>query len=136
MRRYLPLVMACTCFSVRAQQNDTTQTLSLVKLDEVVLEAKVIFGSKFEARNRTGSSYYISPQEIQKFNYTDVNRALRMVPGVNVYEEDGFGLRPNISLRGTSPERSAKITLMEDGVLIAPAPYSAPAAYYFPTIAR
>ena len=136
MRPFLSLILACACFSARAQQPDTTQTLSLVNLDEVVLEAKVIFGSKFEARNRTGSSYYISPQEIQKFNYTDVNRALRMVPGVNVYEEDGFGLRPNISLRGTSPERSAKITLMEDGVLIAPAPYSAPAAYYFPTIAR
>ncbi|WP_222984702.1 TonB-dependent receptor family protein [Flagellimonas meishanensis] len=131
---FLLFVLCCTL--VTAQQNQPANDSSLIKLDEVVLSAKVIFGSKFVAKNRTGSAYYLSPEEIKKFNYTDVNRTLRSVPGVNVYEEDGFGLRPNISLRGTSPERSAKITLMEDGVLIAPAPYSAPSAYYFPTIAR
>ncbi|NAY90360.1 TonB-dependent receptor [Muricauda sp. JGD-17] len=136
MMRLIPVLLFLCCFFVKAQQNPTANDSSLIKLDEVILSAKVIFGSKFVAKNRTGSAYYISPEEIKKFNYTDVNRTLRSVPGVNVYEEDGFGLRPNISLRGTSPERSAKITLMEDGVLIAPAPYSAPSAYYFPTIAR
>ncbi len=109
---------------------------SIQKLDEVLINSNAIFGNKYVAKNRTGSSYYISPEELKKFNYTDINRVLRTIPGVNFYEEDGFGLRPNISLRGTSPERSAKISLMEDGVLISPAPYSAPSAYYFPSVAR
>lgn len=121
---------------VEAQDFMTRPQDSVITLKEAVISADLLFGSKFQAKNRTGAAYYISPEELKQFGYTDINRVLRAVPGVNVYEEDGFGLRPNISLRGTSPERSSKITIMEDGVLIAPAPYSAPAAYYFPNVGR
>lgn len=122
---------------INVQENKTmsinfSMTETISTLNEVVVMTKGNTGLK----EIPGSVHYISPKEIQKFSYTDINRILRAVPGVNMQEEDGFGLRPNIGLRGTGVERSSKITIMEDGVLMAPAPYAEPAAYYFPTIGR
>lgn len=83
-----------------------------------------------------GSVHLLDEETLQRMDYNDPLSVFVQVPGVYVRQEEGFGLRPNIGLRGASAERSRKITLMEDGVLMAPAPYSAPAAYYFPLMAR
>ena len=98
------------------------------------LDPVVIVGDR--AKYIAGSGQYINTLKIEKLNQPNVNNVLRIVPGVNVRDEEGFGLRPNIGLRGTPVNRSAKITLMEDGILIAPAPYADPSAYYFPTFSR
>jgi len=105
-------------------------------LPQVVVESVSMTGGLSGIDYTMGSAHYIGQKEIQKFSYTDINRTLRNIPGLNIQEEDGYGLRPNIGLRASGAERSSKITVMEDGILAAPAPYAAPSAYYFPTIGR
>ena len=100
------------------------------------LEEITIIGTQESVRDIAGTGAIIGSAQIRDELATDVNQLLKTIPGTYIREEDGYGLRPNIGIRGATSERSAKITLMEDGVLIAPAPYAAPAAYYFPTLSR
>lgn len=110
--------------------------LSNIAIADDDMEHLAIFGSAQTVNDVPGSAHMISQAELEKFDFTDIMRTLTSVPGVYVLEEDGYGLRPNIGMRGTGQNRSEKVTIMEDGVLAAPAPYSAPSAYYFPTAGR
>ena len=103
---------------------------------EIIMREVSIIGSKYNVKDIAGSAAYLGIQDIREHNVDDINRVLRRVPGVNLREEDGYGLFPNISLRGVDSARASKVTVMEDGILMAPAPYSAPSAYYSPTTGR
>jgi Fe(3+) dicitrate transport protein len=102
----------------------------------VMLGDMIIIGDSEAARQLPGSAAVVDNHQLTVEAATDINQVMKTVPGVYIQEEDGSGLRPNIGIRAAAPGRSEKITLMEDGVLIAPAPYSNPAAYYFPTTLR
>jgi Fe(3+) dicitrate transport protein len=98
------------------------------------IEALTVVGTR--ERQTAGSAHVVKSEELERFDHDNSEQVLKQVPGVYSRGEDGLGLRPNIGIRGVNPDRSKKITLLEDGVLFGPAPYSAPAAYYFPLITR
>jgi len=104
--------------------------------DTAILERIVVSASRMDAREVAGSVQFLDSALLEQQSYADINRVLRQVPGLNIVEEEGFGIRPSIGIRGSGTDRNAKIAVMEDGVPIAPAPYAAPGAYYFPRTPR
>ena len=120
---------------IDASEQQTTEVASLSILPPE-LEEVLVTGGHEAIKTLAASAHLLDSEQLKKFDYSDLNNALTHVPGVYIRYEDGFGLRPNIGMRGTTSERSQKITIMEDGILITPAPYSAPAAYYLPNISR
>lgn len=126
--------------AVAGESDDATVTISQTQSDEVaelqLLEPLVLIGSEENVYQLPGSGYFIDEKELRKFNQLSINRVLQKVPGVYVREETGFGNFPNISIRGGDGTRSENVTIMEDGIPTAPAPYSAPAAYYSPNASR
>ncbi len=126
----LSLIYGSSCLVSVAQADEMTSS------DTQVLDIVNVIGDSGNIKDLPASASLITTSDIRDPSYSDINRILRKAPGVNIREEDGFGLFPNISFRGVDTTRSAKITVMEDGVMVAPAPYSAPAAYFNPAAGR
>ncbi len=128
----LLLVAAAACLTAPAFAADGGADAGSGPAADIIL----VTASRDDTFAIGGSVHRLDAADLAVFSYSDINRVLRLIPGVLVQEEEGFGLRPNIGIRGSGSDRSARVAIMEDGVLVAPAAYAAPAAYYFPRMAR
>lgn len=138
----LLLLLACWQPATAAEIAETSspvETVTTKDLEDKPIKAPLteIIGTNDNALEHIpGSGRVVTRESIQQNHRLTINEALREVPGVNVRDEDGFGLRPNIGIRGLNPTRSTKVHIMEDGVPILLMPYGDQSSYYFPPLAR
>lgn len=78
----------------------------------------------------------LSAADLARSRVLTINEALRKIPGVFARDEEGFGLRPNIGIRGLNPARSSKVLLLEDGLPLTFAPYGDNSSYFHPALER
>lgn len=95
-----------------------------------------VIGIVEQTESIPGSGEVLDKQTLEKARVVTTEEALRRVPGLHLRDEEGFGLRPNIGIRGLNPTRSTKVLLLEDGIPLAYAPYGDNATYYHPPIER
>jgi Fe(3+) dicitrate transport protein len=124
-------------YSVTVRENETSTLDVVLSPRPVDLPTVEIMGSPSAVFLKIpGSAETVGHAMIASTHPVGFNEVLRRVSGINVRDEEGLGIRPNIGIRGLFPTRSGKVLLLEDGIPLTQAPYGDPAAYYHPPINR
>lgn len=121
--------------SAEASSIDLTLQPSSVA-ETVVVTSSHLLGNAEIVERTPGAVDIVDNQMLESSRVLNSSEALRKVSGLNVRDEEGFGLRPNIGIRGLNPTRSTKVLLLEDGLPLTYAPYGDNASYYHPPVDR
>ena len=119
-------VWALFCVPVVAQES----------AEKILPRIEVIGEGETAVSKQAGSVAVITKEAITIAQPLSTQDALKVVPGITVREEEGYGFIPNIGLRGLNPNRSQKLLVLEDGVPVAPSLFIANESYYSPRIER
>ncbi|MEY3392881.1 MAG: hypothetical protein RLZZ322_1730 [Verrucomicrobiota bacterium] len=131
MKAFLPFAVL-----LAASQLVWAQTAEIPSQPAARLAPLTVTGIAPDSFLLPGSAVVLEGEDFRARGYTNLKQIAATAPGVFIRDEDGFGNFPNISIRGVDGNRSSKVTLMEDGILTAPSPYSSPNAYYAPKSGR
>lgn len=117
--------------SLSAQTPDTSRDSLALRLPAVE-----VIGVVDGLTRVPGSGVVLSRTALSGARPATLTEVLRKAPGLNVRDEEGLALRPNIGIRGLSPTRSTTVLLLEDGIPFTLAPYGDNASYYHPAFER
>ena len=67
-----------------------------------LIEETVVIGDREAAMKIAGSGTVLNQLKLDLADHTDLHQIVASVPGIYIRQEDGYGLRPNIGIRGAT----------------------------------
>ncbi|HSB79626.1 MAG TPA: TonB-dependent receptor [Candidatus Methylomirabilis sp.] len=87
-------------------------------VEEVVVTASRLADAIQELRRVPGQVYVITAQDIQRTQPSTVQEAIRQVPGVVLYDQNGNRFQPIVDLRGFNGQPNPTTSVFVDGVRV------------------
>lgn len=87
-------------------------------VEEVVVTASRLADAIQELRRVPGQVYVITTQDIQRTQPSTVQEAIRQVPGVVLYDQNGNRFQPIVDLRGFNGQPNTTTSVFVDGVRV------------------
>ena len=126
-----PLVVAVSLVSIAVSQVGRAE--QAVELEALAVQGDWIgSASEEEIKVYPGSRTLLDREALQESGALNLEDALRSAPGIQILDETGTGILPNIGLRGLNPLRSERLQMLVDGYPIAIGPYSNVGVSLFP----
>ena len=145
------LVMSFVSLEPKEQQvevkaGETTNVPDLIlnesskQLNEVVIQAQRNLGGMERMPDLKDNVIYAGKKtevvQMDKINadlsLNNTRQVFAKVPGMSIWENDGSGIQPGVSVRGLSPNRSWEFNVRQNGYDITPDIFGYPEAYYNP----
>jgi Fe(3+) dicitrate transport protein len=103
------------------------------ELDALVVNSDWLGETSEESvKTYPGSREVLTQEELHETGALNIEDALRRVNGVQVLDETGTGILPNIGIRGLNPLRSERLQMLVDGYPIGIGPYTNVGVSLFP----
>jgi Fe(3+) dicitrate transport protein len=127
-----PLTLASlllVAWPLAAQERDADERVGLP-----TIEVRGILPE--DATRAPGAMSILTAEELARLRPYTLHDAFDFVAGVRTLDDDAFGRRAGISIRGAPTRRSRKVLLLEDGTPINASTYLDPSAHYTPPMER
>ncbi|WP_198650118.1 TonB-dependent receptor family protein [Zobellella maritima] len=131
--RRRPLSVLVSLALVPAMPSIAAEEVATSQLEQVVVEGDWLgTPTKENVKTYTGARNVVESEELHERGALNLEDALRQVPGIQVLDETGTGILPNIGVRGLNPLRSERVQMLVDGYPIAIGPYTNVGVSLFP----